>query len=277
MRELKVEEIVRNKKDNFVSPREAMVKNDGKSKESIEEFVFKFNKELDNINDADCETLTKFCLLLLTEHEKEEINEPLFNMLNAYIKRNIGELTVVLSPKLHVRQIRLGKIKMGSLIVREKSYSNQEQSVPEIRCGYYPTPNDINRMFLDLNGKRIMGNSPHAGETPIERDNIVIGDYYLNRNTITGSNATLTRLELNYDKFLREDIYCFNDEGIVDYYSGILTLEKFNDKNDNNKDEYVVKDSIPLTPLADDDIVDTGRRRNYGISSNDKTSSVRIK
>lgn len=271
MRELKVEEIVRNKKDNFVRPRERILKSEN-AIDNIDWAIFNFNKKLDTINDEDCESLTNFCLYLLTGHSKEDINEPLFNMLNAYIKRNIGKLTIDLSPRMHVRQIRVGEITMGNLIVKDEN-NNQEQPISRIRCGYYPTPSDINRMFLDLDGKRIMGNSPHAGETPIECDNIVIGDYYLNRNTITGSNATLTRLELNYDKFLREDIYCFDKKGIVDHYSGILTLERFNDKN---KDEYVVKESFPLTPLADDNIEDTGRI-NYGISSNDKTSSVRIK
>lgn len=273
MEELKVEEITKKKKVNFVRPIEKVLAEE-KSIEKIEWYVFRVNKNLDNISDEECEELTNVCLGLLTGYSKETINAPLFNMLNTYIKRNIGKLSIDLSPKMHIRQIRVGKIKMGNLVVKEKSNSSQDQSVPKIRCGYYPTPNDINRMFLDLNGKRIMGNSPHAGETPIDCDNIVIGDYYLNRNTITGSNATLTRLKLNSDKLLREDIYCFNDKGIVDYYSGILTLEKFNDKN---QDEYVVKDSFPLMPLADDYIVDTGRRRNYGISSNDKTSSVRIK
>ena len=115
------------------------------------------------------------------------------------------------------------------------------------------------RMFLTLEDKLIMGNQAIIKQT--DYNNIFIGPYYFNRDTISPNKASLTKLELISDRSIEEDIYEFDESGEKELYQGIISLEESKDG------EYFIKSSIDRKELF---------ANKYGIRPSN-TSSLRVK
>lgn len=222
--------------------------------------TFKYlNAHLDELTKSDCDDVTSLCLFLLTNRKRDEINSTLFDMISSYIRENIGEMKLTLTDRNTVRQIKIGKIKMGSL--RVKNFSLDEEKTKEEKgintCGFYPTMDNKDRIFLTYHNNLIMGKASFDKD---DRDNIVIGDYYLNRRTISKYDASLTKIEAASPGLLLTKIYKFDDTGITDRYEGLMSLEKGKTSN-----EYFVTMSE-----AKDDLL------KFGISPTD-TTSIKVK
>ena len=151
------------------------------------------NEHLSELKKADYGDITELCLYLLTGYRRDEINSTLFDMISSYIEENIGEMKLTLTNRNAVRQIKIGKIKMESL--RVKNFSLDEEKEKEEKgintCGFYPTMDNKDRIFLTYHNNLIMGKASLSKD---DCDNIVIGDYYLNRRTISKYNASLTKI-----------------------------------------------------------------------------------
>ena len=114
-------------------------------------------------------------------------------------------------------------------------------------------------MFLTIDDKTIMGNQAVIKQA--DYDNVFLGQYYFNRNDISPSKASLTKLETISDELIMEDIYEYDEAGERERYEGILSLEKHKDN------EYFVSSLIDRKELF---------ANRYGISPSN-TSSLRVK
>lgn len=218
------------------------------------------NEHLSELKKADYGDITELCLYLLTGYRRDEINSTLFDMISSYIEENIGEMKLTLTDRNTVRQIKIGKIKMGSL--RVKDFSLDEEKEKEEKgintCGFYPTMDNKDRIFLTYHNNLIMGKASLSKD---DCDNIVIGDYYLNRRTISKYNASLTKIEAASPGLLVTKIYQFNDIGITNLYEGLMTLEEGKTSN-----EYFVTMSEPKHEVL-----------KFGIRQTNSTTSIRVK
>ena len=218
------------------------------------------NEHLSELKKADYGDITELCLYLLTGYRRDEINSTLFDMISSYIEENIGEMKLTLTDRNTVRQIKIGKIKMGSL--RVKDFSLDEEKEKEEKgintCGFYPTMDNKDRIFLTYHNNLIMGKASLSKD---DCDNIVIGDYYLNRRTISKYNASLTKIEAASPGLLVTKIYQFNDIGITNLYEGLMTLEEGKTSN-----EYFVTMSEPKHEVL-----------KFGIRPTNSTTSIKVK
>ena len=115
------------------------------------------------------------------------------------------------------------------------------------------------RIFLTLNNQMIMGNQAIINQD--DCDNLFIGEYYFNRNTISPNNASLTKLELIDNVTIVEDIYEYNEIVGMRHYEGLISLENYKDN------EYFVASLIDRKELF---------ANKYGIAPSN-TSSITIK
>lgn len=218
------------------------------------------NEHLSELKKADYGDITELCLYLLTGYRRDEINSTLFDMISSYIEENIGEMKLTLTNRNAVRQIKIGKIKMESL--RVKNFSLDEEKEKEEKgintCGFYPTMDNKDRIFLTYHNNLIMGKASLSKD---DCDNIVIGDYYLNRRTISKYNASLTKIEAASPGLLVTKIYQFNDIGITNLYEGLMTLEEGKTSN-----EYFVTMSEPKHEVL-----------KFGIRATNSTTSIKVK
>ena len=223
--------------------------------------VFKYlNEHLSELKKADYGDITELCLYLLTGYRRDEINSTLFDMISSYIEENIGEMKLTLTNRNAVRQIKIGKIKMESL--RVKNFSLDEEKEKEEKgintCGFYPTMDNKDRIFLTYHNNLIMGKASFNKD---DCDNIVIGDYYLNRKSISKYNASLTEIESSSQGLLVTKIYQFDDTGITNRYEGLMTLEEGKTSN-----EYFVTMSEPKHEVL-----------KFGIRPTNSTTSIKVK
>lgn len=219
------------------------------------------NEHLAEFEDNDYKDITELCLYLLTGYKKENINSNFFDTIFAYIKENIGKTEIDFSPTDTIQQIRVGNIKMGSLMFKDFSLKEkQERKDKRLSCcGFYPTMERKERIFLTLNNQMIMGNQAIINQD--DCDNLFIGEYYFNRNTISPNNASLTKLELINNVTIVEDIYEYNEITGMRHYGGLLSLENYKDN------EYFVASLIDRKELF---------ANKYGIAPSN-TSSITIK
>ncbi len=219
------------------------------------------NEHLNEFEDEDYKELTELCLYLLTGYKKEEINQSFFATINAYLKENIGRVKIVFSSVDTIHQIRVGNIRMGSLSFKDFSSKEKQDRVEKKLscCGFYPTMDRKERIFLTFEDKLIMGNQAMIKQT--DYDNVFLGQYYFNRNDISPSKASLTKLELISDESIMEDIYEYDEAGERERYEGIVSLEKHKDN------EYFVSSLIDRKELF---------ANRYGISPSN-TSSLIVK
>ena len=219
------------------------------------------NNNLDDFTNDDYEELTKLCLYLLTGFKKENINTSFFNTICKYLKENIGRLEIDFSNNHNIHQIRLGNIKMGSLSFKEFSLLEKKERIEKkiSCCGSYPTMDRKERMFLTIDNKLIMGNQAIIGKN--DYDNLYIGEYYFNRNSISPNKASATRLKLFKDNTIDETIYEYDELGEINRYEAIVSIER------HRNNEYFVSSSIDKKDLF---------RNRYGIRPSN-TSSIRIK
>ena len=221
------------------------------------------NNHLDEFEDADYENVTELCLYLLTGRKRKEINMKVFEMISSYIKDNMGKVRIDFSEADTVHQISIGSIKMGSLSFKNFSYEELQERVEKKLncCGSYPTMDRKERMLLTLGDDFIVGNQATLKKD--DYDNIFIGPYYLNRNTISTDIATLTKLEYASYGTVKEDIYIFNEDSIIDHYDGVLAIDETKKEN-----EFVVTSAVSRKELFSNN--------RYGINP-DSTSSLIIK
>lgn len=224
--------------------------------------TFKYlNDNLDKLKKADYGDITELCLYLLTGYRRNEINDTLFGMISSYIEENMGEMKLTLTNRNAIRQIKIGNIKMGNL--RVKNFSQYEEEQKEAKgintCGFYPTMDNKDRIFLTYKNNLVMGRASFAKD---DCNNIVIGNYYLNRKSISKYNAYLTKIEAISNETLLENIYQFDDTGVTDHYEGMLFLE-----NGKTSDEYFVTESKPRNEVL---------KYSFGIQPNG-TTSIRVK
>ncbi len=219
------------------------------------------NEHLAEFEDNDYKDITELCLYLLTGYKKENINSNFFDTIFAYIKENIGKMEIDFSPTDTIQQIRVGNIKMGSLMFKDFSLKEkQERKDKRLSCcGFYPTMERKERIFLTLNNQMIMGNQAIINQD--DCDNLFIGEYYFNRNTISPNNASLTKLELIDNVTIVEDIYEYNEIAGMRHYEGLISLENYKDN------EYFVASLIDRKELF---------ANKYGIAPSN-TSSITIK
>lgn len=221
------------------------------------------NEHLDEFENIDYENLTELCLYLLTGHKRKKINTKVFEMISSYIKDNMGKVRIDFSESDTVHRINIGNIKMGSLSFKDFSDEELQERVEKKLncCGNYPTMDRKERMFLTLGNNFIVGNQATLKKD--DYDNIFIGPYYLNRNTISKNSATLTKLEYASYGTIKEDIYVFNEDRIIDHYDGILAIDETKKEN-----EFIVTSSMSRKELF--------HNSKYGIN-HDTTSSLIIK
>ena len=243
-----------------VVPLEKQVESE-KSIKLLEDACQNVNNHLLELDEIDYQDITELCLYLLTGHRRKEINSNIFKIIYLYIKENMGQMNITFSKDNTISKIEIGKIKMGSLGFKDFSEEEKEKRLEKKVncCGIYPTMDRKERMFLTLEDKLIMGNQATIKQT--DYNNIFIGPYYFNRDTISSNKASLTKLELISDKSIEEDIYEFDDSGEKELYQGIISLEKHKDG------EYFIKSSIDRKELF---------ANKYGIRPSN-TSSLRVK
>lgn len=219
------------------------------------------NEHLDEFDDDDYKDLTELCLYLLTGSKRDEINTSFFETINVYLRENIGRVEIDFSNADTIHQIRVGNVKMGSLSFKDFSLKEKQGRIEKKIncCGFYPTMNRKERMFLTIDDKTIMGNQAVIKQA--DYDNVFLGQYYFNRNDISPSKASLTKLEIISDELIMEDIYEYDEAGERERYEGILSLEKHKDN------EYFVSSLIDRKELF---------ANRYGISPSN-TSSLRVK
>ncbi len=219
------------------------------------------NEHLSEFEEDDYNDLTELCLYLLTGFKKEEINQDFFATILAYIKENIGKIKITFSSADTIHQIRVGSIKMGSLTFKNFSSKEKQDRVEKKLscCGFYPTMDRKERIFLTFEDRLIMGNQAMIKQA--DYDNVFIGQYYFNRNNISPSKASLTKLKSISDESIMEDIYEYDESGEKEHYEGILSLEK------HRGNEYFVVSSIDRKELF---------ANKYGIRPSN-TSSLRVK
>lgn len=216
------------------------------------------NEHLNVLGVDDYRNLTELCLYLLTGLKRKDINSTFFETVLDYVKENIGKMEIDFSEIGVIRQIRLGNIKMGSLTCKDFSLKEKNNRIEKKLncCGFYPTMDRKERMFLTLNGNLIMGNQAAIKST--DYDNIYIGNYYFNRNTISPSMAALTKLEVISDESIVETICTYDESGEVEHYEGFISLEK------HKNNEYFIVSLIDKKELF---------ANRYGIAPS-KTSSL---
>lgn len=219
------------------------------------------NEHLNEFDDDDYKDLTELCLYLLTGSKRDEINTSFFETINVYLRENIGRVEIDFSNADTIHQIRVGNVKMGSLSFKDFSLKEKQGRIEKKLncCGFYPTMNRKERMFLTIDDKTIMGNQAVIKQA--DYDNVFLGQYYFNRNDISPSKASLTKLETISDELIMEDIYEYDEAGERERYEGILSLEKHKDN------EYFVSSLIDRKELF---------ANRYGISPSN-TSSLIVK
>ncbi len=243
-----------------VIPLEKQVESE-KSIRLLEEACQNVNSHLADLDETDYQDITELCFYLLTGHKRKDINSSVFEIIYLYIKENMGKMDIEFSKDNTISKIEIGKIKMGSLCFKDFSEEEKEERLEKRLncCGIYPTMDRKERMFLTLEDKLIMGNQAIIKQT--DYNNVFIGPYYFNRDTIFPNKASLTKLELISDRSIEEDIYEFDESGEKESYQGIISLEESKDG------EYFIKSSIDRKELF---------ANKYGIRPSN-TSSLRVK
>lgn len=219
------------------------------------------NEHLSKFEEDDYNDLTELCLYLLTGFKKEEINQSFFATILTYIKENIGKIKIDFSNADTIHQIMVGSIKMGSLTFKNFSSKEKQDRVEKKLscCGFYPTMERKEKMFLTIDDKLIMGNQ--ATITKNDYDNLYIGEYYFNRSGISPNKASITHLKSLDDKTIDEIICEYDDRGETKRYEGFLLLGRLK----NN--EYFVESLMEKKEFF---------ANKYGIGPSN-TTSLRVK
>ena len=191
----------------------------------LEKLAESINQNIEILDEEDKDYTMEVLLLILTGLRKDQFNPAVFSILSQYGKENFGPVEIKISSKGSIEKIKLGKLEGGPLYC--KSFSKEQLKIRHSNnlntCGFIPTLARPEHLFLEKEGKVIMGKKAFLSSEDCY--NVYFGDFYFNRQRIIGENAELTKLEFKGDNVLEETITSYRGKEKIKEYKDKLTIE----------------------------------------------------